>query len=172
MPYSSEEGKAYALKQIRGLSPSTILDVGAGSGTYGRMIRDSVPGVKALDAVEIWEPYVEQFNLHDIYDLIFLRDIREFAGKMPEYDLIIMGDVLEHLSNKDAIDVMAKLRAKSKHVLLSLPIIVWEQGAVDGNRHEAHLYHWTHDEVENEFKPMRSESGEQIGVYLLKGDIE
>jgi hypothetical protein len=82
-----------------------------------------------------------------------------------------MGDVLEHLEQDTAVEVMATLRKHCKYMVLSLPIVEWIQGESEGNPHEAHLYHWSHEEVKEHFKPMRAKTGEQIGVYILKGGI-
>ena len=45
---------------------STILDVGCGQGDYADLLGEHFG---KFDAVEIWEPYIEQFNLKE-------RDVR------------------------------------------------------------------------------------------------
>ena len=170
MPWSSDDGKRYAVQELQQLRPESVLDVGAGAGVYGRLIRFEVPSVLVLDAVEIWEPYIERFELRDIYDSIFVADIADFTLER-QYDMVILGDVLEHLERDIAVDVVTKLRAASKYILLSLPIVEWHQGEEEGNPHEAHLHHWSHDEVKSTFKVMRAQTYDQIGVYVLKGDL-
>ena len=41
---------------------STILDVGPGEGTYYNLLNDYFTN---MDAVEVWEPYINQYNLRN-----------------------------------------------------------------------------------------------------------
>lgn len=171
MPWSADEGKLYARAQLLRLGPKTVLDVGAGAGTYGKMVRSAL-SVDVLDAVEIHPPYIDRFNLTEIYDHVCVEDIKDFAARLTwTYDMIIMGDVVEHLEIDDAIPIVNRLKQFCRYMLVSLPIVVWEQGAEEGNEHEAHLHHWTHEEFKEHFPPMRAWTGDHIGVYVVKGDI-
>ena len=49
-----------------------MLDIGCGSGTYAKMFPDA-----HWTGVEVWEPYVEEFNLKDLYQQLILSDARE-----------------------------------------------------------------------------------------------
>ena len=69
-----------------------ILDVGPGQGTYSELLRDL--GYR-IDAVEVFAPYVDRFNLRDKYDNVYIANILNFDVK--PYDFIILGDVLEHI---------------------------------------------------------------------------
>ena len=61
MPYSSEAFKGEVIYHIlSNIKPDyKVLDVGAGAGRYGIALQDYV----YIDAVEIYEPYIEKFNL-------------------------------------------------------------------------------------------------------------
>lgn len=176
MPYSSDEGKTFSRSMLLRLAPRTVLDVGPGSGTYGHMVRSAIKNVETLDAVEVFAPYIKQFNLKDVYDDVVCADIVDFVITMDGddwwYDLIILGDVLEHLDQPDAFWLVEELQKHCRTILLSLPIVVWEQGAVDGNEHEAHLHHWTDDEINEHFSPYRAFVGNEIGVYLIDGTAD
>ena len=63
MPFSSENGKPQIRKIMERLKPSTMLDVGCGSGTYAKMF----PSVQKT-GVEIWGPYIDQYGLKDLYN--------------------------------------------------------------------------------------------------------
>lgn len=170
MPWSADEGKDFARKQIKALQPSAVLDVGAGAGYYGRFIKKILPKT-FVDALEIWEPYIDRFNLAQIYDTVYVDDVRSFTPTQT-YDLIIFGDVLEHLEQAEAVQVMSSVKPFARRILVSLPIIEWHQGECEGNPHEAHLHHWTHDDIEKHFEPAASWTGDHIGVYIIKGGAE
>lgn len=76
-----------------------ILDVGAGGGTYYKLLGPQYNWT----AVEIWKEsaeYIKQF-----YNTVYQIDIRDFQYQ-EDYDLIIFGDILEHLSVEDAKKVL------------------------------------------------------------------
>ena len=60
---------------------SKILDVGAGSGTYKKLL----DGYK-MDAVEVFEPNIEEYKLKELYEHVFNTDIKDFMYDY--YDLI------------------------------------------------------------------------------------
>lgn len=113
-----------------------ILDVGAGSGYYGRILKNSTA---VLDAAEIWEPSVKYLLTTGWYNWITSLDIREYEYELGVYDLVIFGDVLEHLSIEDAIRVFIYAHSHAKYVLVSIPNSLYPQEALYGNDHERHL---------------------------------
>jgi hypothetical protein len=113
-----------------------ILDVGAGCGTYSDLL--SGYGYK-IDAVEIWKPYIEQYNLWDKYYIVYNENILQMSfDVLDAYDFFILGDVLEHLSVEDAQWLMNFLKIKGKQYLVAVPYVM-EQGQYEGNVHETHL---------------------------------
>ena len=82
----------------------TALDVGPGYGTYHRMLGDLIP---TMDAVEAWEKYIRRHRLRARYRMVHHCDIRDYTAGF-DYDLIIFGDILEHLSRDDAMTVWAR----------------------------------------------------------------
>ena len=69
------------------------------------MLKNVLPNA-VIDGVEIWEPYITKYNLVNKYNNIIVRDVREHDDF--NYDLVIFGDVLEHMSEEDAIKVWEK----------------------------------------------------------------
>lgn len=110
-----------------------VLDVGAGSGKYGTMLKHYFGGI---DAIEIYEPYIEKFDLHSIYTRIFCADVVDFD--ISEYDFLILGDIVEHLELKVAQNLLGYIHNANKKCLVAVPYQM-EQGEVDGNVHETHL---------------------------------
>ena len=111
-----------------------ILDAGPGKGTYSDLLRDL--GYK-IDAVEVWAPYVDQFNLKDKYDNVYVEDIRNFDIK--GYDFIILGDILEHLSTEDAKLLIDRIFSQGIQCMVAVPYRMGQDGDVYGNKYETHL---------------------------------
>jgi hypothetical protein len=153
MPASAEEGRTIMLNWITSRRPRSVLDVGAGCGTYGKLLRQQ-HNPPYLIGVEIWAPYVGKYTLRDIYDLVVVEDVRTF---LPETgictDVVIFGDVLEHMPEKDAVSLWDMARGLArKAIYLSLPVVPCPQGEVHGNPYEEHVVpDWTHERVMDTF---------------------
>jgi len=118
---------------------SRILDVGAGAGKYGKMLRAFCT---EINAVEIFKPNIARFKLREIYNHVFNYDLRKYEIQSNCYDLVIMGDVLEHLSVKDAQEVLSYYQKQGVAVLVIVPYN-YVQGkncpSVIENQYEEHL---------------------------------
>jgi 2-polyprenyl-3-methyl-5-hydroxy-6-metoxy-1,4-benzoquinol methylase len=149
MPYSAPENKEYTKQIVRNILPKTVIDVGAGAGIYGEIVRDIVPN-SHITAIEIWEPYIKQFNLKNKYDEVINKNINEVSSL--ECDLIIFGDVLEHMYKKDAIEIWNKVSKTAKYGIISIPTVHCPQGEYDNNPYEIHLEEdWTVEDVLQSF---------------------
>ena len=170
MPRSLVQGKSWISHEIARLRPTTLLDVGPGMGTYSNLLRDVTPGA-SWSCVEVFRPYVHMFELHRKYDAVHVTDIRSFAWPR-RYDVVILGDVIEHLELADALQVWSRARAHARYVALSLPIVEYPQGAQRGNAHEAHLQVWSHEMVVDTLAGVwRWRRDHPIGVYLARGAL-
>ena len=115
---------------------TSILDIGAGCGTYSTLIRGY--GYK-MDAVEIWEPYITKYDLKNKYGWVYEENVLKMPlDVLGAYDFYILGDVLEHLSVEDAQWLMNFLKVRDKKYLVAVPYVM-EQGEYEGNVHETHL---------------------------------
>lgn len=114
---------------------SKILDVGAGIGTYSDLLKPR--GYENIDCVEIFQPYIEQYDLKSKYKNVYNENIVESDIDLNQYDLIIFGDIIEHLTEKDALSVLNKIKNKTS-VIVAVPFNA-EQGEHFGNIHESHL---------------------------------
>lgn len=112
-----------------------ILDVGAGEGTYSDLLRDSVA---IIDAIEVHEPYIEKFDLASKYNTVYIADCRDFDYSEKWYDVIIFGDVIEHLEIADAKRVLGLANDNCDVLIVVVPFDT-PQGAVDGVEWEKHL---------------------------------
>lgn len=164
MPYSSGEGKAWVAALAAALEPASVLDVGAGAGSYARLLRPLLPQAR-LVALEVWEPYVYRFGLHQLYDEVLVGDAR--TTPLPSVDLVVLGDVVEHMAEDEAVALWARCRAAGRQVVLSLPVVHYPQGPCEGNPHEEHVVDdWSHDRVLAAFEGIASSrTYTEIGVY-------
>jgi len=162
VPFSSERGKDFTRYIVDRVPHTSILDVGCGSGTYARMFEDAL-----VTGIEVWEPYVEQFGLNDLYDRLIVADAREWRPDN-HFDVAIAGDVLEHMTADDARVLLDKLRTCADTVIISLPIGHYPQGEYEGNPYERHVVdNWTHDAVVAAFgAPKWHKLDGDIGVYV------
>ncbi|MFE9886865.1 class I SAM-dependent methyltransferase [Streptomyces scopuliridis] len=147
MPTSDAEGKDWSLERFQRHLPDTVTDIGPGEGTYARLFRPTHEGVW-WTAIEIHKPYIAKYKLKStktrrMYDEIHVEDVRESEGHLFHRDLVVCGDVLEHMPREDAVALLQRIeQVGAWNILVSLPIVESVQGEVDGNPHEAHLYQW------------------------------
>ncbi len=183
MAFSSSEGKLFCrdwlIRMFMHDQVRTILDIGPGSGTYGMLVKQSYNEAQAIyrkynhaempnsiqmiNAVEIFYPYVKRFGLEGIYDNIYCISVTEVQLIENTYDLIIFGDVLEHLEKEEAVKVWNNFKQISKFLYLSIPCKLdgksWSRGydqlpaEGDENKYELHLHNWKYDEILNELGP-------------------
>jgi len=120
--------------------------------------------------VEVWSPYVEQFGLREKYDIILNQDVRKINySAIGPFDVAVAGDVMEHMSKEDAIDVVKNILDISSYLFISIPIIHYPQGEAHGNPYEAHVKDdWSHREMMETFPQIiKHNAGRRVGVYML-----
>lgn len=139
MPYSYHFGKPDVVEYItKNYSQSqNILDVGPGVGTYSDLLK---PYGYHMDALEIYDGYVLAYDLKNKYKEVYVDSIVNFDSS--PYDLVILGDVLEHLTIEDAHSVLEKC----KNVIVAVPyncpqskVDFWDKGYHLVNPYEEHL---------------------------------
>ena len=108
-----------------------ILDVGPGEGTYAKLLPEH-----NLDAVEVFERYVNDYNLKDLYNEVFVDNIINFD--FSDYQFIILGDILEHLSAEDGVRLITSIDEQNIKCLVAVPYMQ-PQGVWGGNKYEIHL---------------------------------
>lgn len=124
-------GKDYVCEWIRWhfASGSAILDVGACDGKW----RWLLPEYRNMDAVEAWEPNLKNLSA---YRNVFHADIREFEYEW--YDLIIFGDIVEHMTPEEAKAMLDYAKPRCKDMVIAVPYL-YPQGAIYGNPFEVHV---------------------------------
>ncbi len=120
----------------------TALDIGAGRGKYGRMIRELRPDVQ-ITAVEVDSEYVELFGLRSLYDFVHNEPAeRLLESPDVEWDLVTMGDVIEHMPKSRGLDVLHFLVYRARYLWVQYPNR-YRQNALLGHVSEAHMSIWT-----------------------------
>lgn len=119
---------------------TALLDVGAGQGKYARLL----PEYPDIDAIEVWRPSIERYNLVHLYREVLEGDVAEIVrnvvwqARAERYRFAILGDVLEHLEADAAVRTLRYLRLRCDELLAVVPYL-YPQGAEDGNEHQRHL---------------------------------
>jgi SAM-dependent methyltransferase len=136
MPFSTRYFKKETIQYITDNfnTDSKILDIGAGSGTYSDYLKPL--GYKNLDCVEVFKNYIDMFNLNSKYNKVINEDVTKLNLDFSEYDLIIIGDVLEHISEHDSKILLKKLTTSK--VIVAVPFES-PQGESYNNMFEIHL---------------------------------
>jgi len=166
MPYSDAEGKDAALAWYEEIQPRTVIDIGAGSGTYARAVRGNSAWKGRWTALEAWEPYVDRFDLKELYNGVVVANARRLPPSFYRVDLVIAGDVLEHMPRPDAVRLIDQVRTYAAHLIVSVPVLHLDQGAVFGNPYETHVDHWTADQMRAELSRCGTIRGELVGDVL------
>lgn len=128
---SYNAGKDFVCGWVRERFPidATILDVGACDGKW----KELLPEYKNMDAVEAFAPNMQNLIW---YRKAYHADIREFAYEW--YDLIIFGDIVEHLTPSEAKAMLDYAKPRCKDMIIAVPFL-YEQGAIYGNPYEIHV---------------------------------
>ena len=122
-----------------------ICDMGAGCGTYYDLLGSDYDWT----AVEIWHNSAEA--LKSKYNHVYEMDICDF--NYPEdYDLIIFGDVLEHLSAEKAMKCVEDAKQHTHAILIAIPYN-YPQGPLYGNKAEEHIQVDLSEEIFNQRYP-------------------
>lgn len=169
---SDNENKELAANWIKEAKPYSVLDIGAGMGIYSIMAKQKG---QHWTAIEVFAPYINMFNLRSRYDEIIVTDAR-YANyeKIGNFDLIIVADMLEHMTKDESSELVMTLLQYCHNLLICFPIIHHEQHAgLEGNDFETHIDHWTEDEMRELLKNRQIEHemiGEVLAYFFVRGD--
>lgn len=165
MPSSRYDAIPFVLDLVVQYQPKSILDIGIGTGKYGMLFREY------LDIWNVDKPYkkrslyligIEAFAEYDnpvwqVYDKVVIEDVRNLASNNASllfmdkikvnFDLLFMGDVIEHFEKEEAKHIIGKLN--HKHIIIVTPLTVLEQGMVYNNEFEIHRSEWKHQDFPN-----------------------
>jgi SAM-dependent methyltransferase len=142
---------------IQKCGPKSVLDIGKGFGKYGFLTHEyagidhthrpdpsstlAAQSRIAVDAVDcntdyLW-PHIEQ-----IYRKTYVGRIEELYPALPQYDLVLMCDVIEHIEKAPALAVVQHFLNAGSKVLISTPKEFFQQDLY-GSAAEHHVSYWT-----------------------------
>lgn len=154
MPSSLHYHIADVLSIVASFQPASFLDVGCGFGRWGFLVREQHDVLQEryareswktrIDAVEVFEPYISPHHRY-IYDNIYIGKIEQLLPTLGSYDVILAGEILEHIEKRASLTALAQMRDKARKALIvSVPLGEdWPQGEVLDNPAEAHVSTWT-----------------------------
>ena len=132
---------------------STCLDVGACDGIWHSWIGPHL----VMDAVEAFGPNINFHNLTRKYRKVYEIDIDDF--RYAHYDLIIFGDVIEHMEVEKAQRVLKYAWDRCDDMIIGVPYM-YPQDELYGNPYEVHKQPDLTPEIFDERYP---------GFELIKG---
>ena len=125
---------------------STCLDVGACDGKWADLLGHYL----TMDAVEIFGPNIREHRLKDKYRRVWECDAYDF--RYGWYDLIIFGDVIEHMTVENAQKVIDYARGRCRDMIIGVPF-QYPQCELYGNPYERHIQDDLTAEIFNERYP-------------------
>lgn len=172
MPYSSFIFDKSIAEIIRLLKPESFLDLGAGAGKYGELAKRINSSIK-LTAVEIEKDYITNFKLSSIYNEVWNISAIDLIN--PKYydstfDVIMIGDIIEHLKKSDGIDLLNFLIYRCRWIILEFPYR-YLQNSVNGYHSEAHISVWAKDDFVS-FDRTKLYAKDTQCLILLRGYLE
>ncbi|TMQ07592.1 MAG: class I SAM-dependent methyltransferase [Deltaproteobacteria bacterium] len=164
MPLSIWDGMEDCLRVITGARPRAVLDVGIGFGLWGHLLRQYLDvwsghiqraeWTTRIDGIEIDERRIQPHARH-LYTSLHVGDMRALVPALAAataYDVILFGDVLEHVDKPDALAVLdAAARLARDIVVVRIPMgDGWRREGREPPDH--HRSQWTPDD----FVPYRA----------------
>jgi hypothetical protein len=165
MPSSRPNTIPTVVHIVKQLQPASILDVGVGFGKWGHLFREYTDIVAAehnpkrykrkhwrvrIDGIEGHPAYLTPLHRF-LYNEIFIGDARRIVRQIPHYDLIFLGDIIEHFTKRDGLWLLQRCIAKAtKAVVISTPRHETLQPDLCGNELERHRSIWS----ESDFKAL------------------
>lgn len=147
MPMSAYQCLPHVLDVLVRAQPASVLDVGAGFGKYGFLLREYLDVWHGryprgdwklrLDMAEAHAAYVQPWH-HLIYDRVLIGDVRELLPQLDDYDAILLMDVIEHFERAEVVPLLRRLADRCRLLAVSTPVRVKEQGGIFGNEWERH----------------------------------
>lgn len=170
MPYSSSAFDYWVTSMVGLLQPATVLDIGPGAGKYGKIVRqvaDKNCFSSHTTAIEIDESYVDDFKLNDIYDHVVVGDALDLiAQPQCRFELVMIGDCIEHLRKSAGIDLLNFLIYRSGYICVIYPDR-FIQDDWEGHAAEAHISTWSMADFAD--WDVLHHSWDGMHMFLIKG---
>ena len=107
---------------VRLLKPATVLEIGAGAGKYADLVRAVDPKIH-ITATELGEDSIARHRLAEKYDVILRETSSSIIENHPlaKYDLVILGDVIEHMRKSEGLDFLNWVNYRAQFIAIVVP---------------------------------------------------
>ncbi len=155
MPIGGYTVVPYVVHALREFRPASVLDLGAGSGFFGAVVRQWLdygvqPWNTKLIGVEAHAGYTNP--LWDLYQFMMVGSIEQFlASNQDLFECIMLGDVIEHFDKPVGLAVLescTKILQPRGRMYVATPSVFVPQEAVHGNELERHRSLWTAEDLQ------------------------
>lgn len=189
MPTSLPNHISYVIEKGTFFNPKSVLDIGVGNGKWGYLFREYLDiygkgdiwrkqdWKVQIDGIEIYAPYVDENPcLKRIYNNVYIGDACDIFPALGNYDLVIFGDILEHVQKEKGAVLLNQILEKSKMLILSVPLGDWRYNFKGENKAESHVSVWEEEELikypkykEHKIYSITASSGREIrvGVFIF-----
>lgn len=117
----------------------SILDVGTCDGKWADLLHDAyikANMVVAIDGIEAFKPNAARCL--DKYDNMFVGSAVDYQYPRGMYDIVIFGDVLEHMAVCEAQYCVEYAIERVRDIIVGVPFL-YPQGPIYGNPFERHI---------------------------------
>ena len=129
--YFKKEVANYLKEEFKDYSKPTALDIGPGEGIYFKLLSDKF----IMDAIEAYYNNILEHKLENKYRYVINEDA--LFVNIEHYELIILGDVLEHFTVRQAKSLLERIQDKCDEMLIAIPY-KFPQKAIYNNPYEEH----------------------------------
>jgi len=139
MPGHADWFNEVTWRQFLKLKPKRVFDVGIGWGQWAKFLKEKFPDIHII-GIEVFEPYITD-EVKQYYDEIIINDVTKYEFQEKDRgDLIIFGDVLEHMELDEMMSLVKRASTFFQYMIVNTPYGYRPQGQEDtGNIHEVHL---------------------------------
>ena len=154
MPIGASRAFSPVLEFFEHEKPTTILDIGVGSGAWGMLFREysdimnrrytKDKWLARIDGVEGFLPYMN--SAYDFYNEVYFMKIQDFEPPIT-YDFVYAGDIIEHLTDDEGLELINKFD-KSTLVITTPHLWYVTEDDYMGNELERHKTLWDAERFE------------------------
>lgn len=170
MPHSDNSFNQIIGKLIAQKKYQKYLDIGAGAGKYVDIIRERIP-FAFIEGIEGDKHFIKYFKLHQKYDKLYHTMVEHFFDQKPNYttDMVIIGDLIEHLKKSDGIDLLHYLVYRCKCIVVVFPT-KYVQYDLKGHSLQAHRSVWDRSDFKQFEHTFKSKG--LISMVTIKGYLD
>jgi SAM-dependent methyltransferase len=112
-------GLSFAFNLIRQDKSLNILDIGAGKGFWGFILKSMLRKKPTITAIEIYPSHIDTLKQLNLYDTIVEGDATKI--NFISYDLCILSHVVEHIEKEKVYNLISILKNSCKQIIILCP---------------------------------------------------